>query len=420
VPWGSPDVLWLWIMDYVRLNRVEQAFAAAFELLGVVATQPRPSYQESSVWHKAVINVNLAQFSPVRARVPSNLRGEPNIPDMNATSIMVDETRAPSNYLIVSAVLNYASWVGIYGLVANHSRDMMRWQDAVSGYDSELAILNTPESHSALISLITGKEIFTCLNTNCHVTYDLSGMAGMKSLAVDKVIEPGYADKLMLDYLPSYVSGSLLLGAVACQLDCLAHLHGTYSFDVSEYNDVDPIDACKAASTYRLFGHDLQVVHIKSHEVYPVYANVADATVATYELLGRSRDFDRMRLLSSDRRPGRSSDLPPAQSLSTYGAIHVTIEKPVLSVAAWQRRGQVMRPTVVLQGRRQAIEFKVGNSSQYRTAHFNVGRPKGVVSQGFRERNAEPAPAMPTQSTGDVGIMTADHTAIEQHAEDVE
>lgn len=255
------------------------------------------------------------------------------------------------------------------------------------------------------------------MNNNCHVTYDLSPMASIKTILAEEVVEVGYSDRVAIDYLPSYVSGSLLLGAVSCQLDSLIHLHSTYTFDVGEYNDVDVIDAVKAASTYRLFGHDIDVVHFRTHETYPVYANVADATVATYELLGRTRDFDRMRLLSSKKRAGRTNDLPEAQALSTYGRVAVTIERPMLAVTAWQRRDQVLRPSVVLQSRRQPIEFRIGNTSQYRTAHFNVGRPQVKVQQGFHDRQPEVAPSLPIISGVSADIHIADHGDSEMHAE---
>ncbi|QJW70334.1 coat protein [Erysiphe necator associated totivirus 5] len=407
VPWHSPDTLWLWIMDYVRLNRVEQAFAASFELLGALATQPMPSYQESNLWHYAAVTVNLAPFAPVRARVPSNLRGEPNLHDLNATTVMSDEARAPSNYIVVSAALNYAAWMGLYGLVGNYSRDMIDWRAALSTYDAELAILNTPEAYGALISLISGKEIFTCMNTNCHLTYNLTAMAGFSEVVPLEVLEQGYPD-IKIHALPSFVSGSLFMGSVACPLDSMVHLQSAYTFNVSQYNDVDAIDAAKAASLYRLFGHDVDVVHISTHEKYPVYANVSDATVATYELLARTRDFDRMRLLSSQAREGRTYDLPDVSALSTYGSVSVTIERPTLTVCAWNRRQPVHRPTVVLASRRQAITFKVANTSQYRTAHFNVGRRQDKVQMGFHEVKREVAPSIPQGHTELVGTLAPD------------
>ncbi|QGY72627.1 putative coat protein [Plasmopara viticola lesion associated toti 1] len=419
VPWGSPDALWLWIMDYVRLNRVEQAFAAAFELLGAVANQPMPSYQESHLWHKANLSINLAPFSPVRARVPSNLRGEPNLHDTNAITMLSDETKAPANYITTAAVMNYTAWVGLHSMVSNFSRDMRDWRPAVESYDAEMAILATPESRAALVSLVTGKEIFTCMNNNCHITYDLSDMANVKYIADYVPLEEEYPAKLKLDGLPPYVSGSMIMGCVALELQEVAHLHGTYSFQISTYNDLDPVDAGKAASTYRLFGHDTEIVHFRSMEQYPIYANRNDSTIAVHEIINRTRDFDRLKILSSSPRTGRNVDLPGAESLSNYGSVHVTIDRPTLLVLPWQSRRNVFRPAVVMQNNRAAVHFKVGNTSQYKTAHFNIGRVQNMVSQGFHERHLEVAPAHPVISGELAPTKAEDPQASEIVAENV-
>jgi len=316
--------------------------------------------------------------------------------------------------------MNYTAWVGLYAMVSNFSRDMRDWRPAVESYDAEMAILATPESRAALVSLVTGKEIFTCMNNNCHITYDLSDMANVKYVADFVPLEEDYPSKLKLDGLPPYVSGSMVLGCVALELQEVAHLHGNYSFQVSTYNDLDPVDAGKAASTYRLFGHDTEIVHFRSMEQYPIYANRNDSTIAVHEIINRTRDFDRLKILSSSPRSGRNVDLPGAESLSNYGEVHVTIDRPTLLVLPWQSRRNVFRPAVVMQNNRAAIHFKVGNTSQYKTAHFNIGRVQNMVSQGFHERHLEIAPSHPVISGELAPTKVEDPQASEIVAESVE
>jgi hypothetical protein len=420
VPWDRPETLWLWIMDYVRLNRVEHAFAAALELLGSIAAQPMPSYQESNLWQHSEVTINLAPFSPVRARVPSNLTGEPNIYDLNASQVTLEEGRAPQNFLVVSAVLNYAMWIGMFALVDNYATDLLDWRGAYLSRDAELGILGTRDARAALISLVTGKEIITCATPNCYLTFNLSQMAQIDRLVADRVVEPGYPTEVIIHGVPSYVSGSLLLGAVACDTDATAHLKPAYTFEVDRYGTCSVQDALKLASTYRLFGHDVQLSHEHSGEIFPMYANVNDAVVASYELMARTRPFDKVMVLDSERRTGRSDLIPAANCLFTHGQVHVTIEMPKLDVTPWGRRRHVFRPVMMLQSRRKPVTFKVASTSEYSSSHFKVVNKSEVVRQGFHEATMELAPSHPTASTVVASTVAQEDRGADEPALDAE
>nr|UVG55949.1 putative capsid protein [Poaceae Liege totivirus 16] len=406
VPWDKPNIIWLWIMDYVRLNRVEQAFVAALEMLGALSATPMPSYQESALWHKAKTTVNIAKFSPTRARIPSNLVGEPNVYDLNAATITLEEGMAPQNFMVVSAILNYISWVGMYGLVDNFAMDLSDWRDAFISRADELAILGAVEARAALVSFVTGKEIVTCFNNNCFISYDLTPMHTTKFITVDAVYEDGYDPVVRLDAVPAYVSGSLILGAVACDVDSLAHLHSTQTFEVDRYGTATVPDSIKIASIYRLFGHEVLLTHDKSGEVFPVYSNVRDSVVASYEVLARTRPFDMIRVGDSVARKGRHDMIPSAGALYAYGPCHVTIEQPRYDVCGYVNRSAVCRPSIILSSRRKAVVFKVSNTSEFTNAKFQVRNRAGVVRQDFHEVETEPAPAIPV-ATGLAAITPA-------------
>nr|QGY72633.1 putative coat protein [Plasmopara viticola lesion associated toti 4] len=420
IPWGKPEVLWLWIMDYVRLNRVEQAFAAALELLGSIAAQPTPSYQESVHWDKAVLTVNLARFSPTRARIPSNLLGEPNVYDLNASALTMDSNIAPQNFLAISSVLNYISWVGLYGLIDNFATDLSDWRAAFVSHSDELGILNTVDARAALISLVTGKEIITCMSRNCYLSYDLTAMANSNIILAASVNEPDYDPIIRLDTVPAYVSGSLILGAVACDIDSLAHLHSTQTFEVDRYGTASVQDAIKIANVYRLFGHQVTLTHERSGEVFPVYANTSDAVIASYEVLARTRPFDKLMIRDSEARAGRHDMIPSASGLFQYGLCHITVEMPKLDITAWKNRSNVYRPTVILSSRRKAVVFKVANTSEFTQTKFMVSNKRDVARQDFYDAQVEPAPSIPVAGPQAAVMQTMEAGAEADPAETAE
>jgi hypothetical protein len=395
VPWSQPERLWLYIMDYVRLNRLEQAFAAALEMLGAIASQPMPSYQESALWHNMITTVNLSRFAPTRARIPSNLMGEGYIQDTNASDFVLEESRSPANFMTVSAVLNYTAWVGIYALFANYAEDCSNWRNAFCAMSDELAVLHSVDARAALISLVTGKELVTCFNANCYLTYDTSAMADITQLEVDQVFEIGYDPIVRFDAVPAYVSGSLIIGTVATSIKTLAHLRPEQDFAVDRYGSCDPASAAIISNTYRMFGHDVRLEHTMSGELYPVYANTADATVATFELLSRARDFDKIRVTDSIRRPGRSAELPGASLLHQMGKCTVRYLIPTIGVTAWKKRTMVHRPNTIITSRREAVVFRVSNMAEFSSSRFTVRNRGGIRHQDFHDVRVDPAPVRP-------------------------
>ncbi|AFH09413.1 capsid protein [Xanthophyllomyces dendrorhous virus L1B] len=393
--WAKPNVIWLWIMDYVRLNRVEQEFASAFELLGALATQPLPSYHESILWSKSRTVVNMSKFSPTRARVPANLTGEPNVHDLNAQQFTFDEEKSPAGFITASAVLNYAFWIGIYGMVSNFAEDCSDWTDAFISSDAELGILSTVEARPAMISLVTGKETNSCFSNNCFLTYDLSGMYGVKQLIVDEKIDPNHPGVILFDTVPAFVSGSLLMGAVATDYPVLKHLEPHQHIKVERDGLLGAREAAMLANSYRLFGNDVIIEHFRSAEVYPTYANSEECVIATYELFGRTRTFDIMRVSSSYKRTGRTYEIPDATHVRTYGECKLTMDMPVLAVCGWKQRKTVHRPKMMLDSRRVATKFMVGATSGFEKTRFAVYNRRNVMAQGFHEAKAEMAPALP-------------------------
>jgi len=187
----------------------------------------------------------------------------------------------------------------------------------------------------------------------------------------------------------------------------LAHLRGLQSFTVDRYGTASVPDAIKIASLYRLFGHEVTLSHEKSGEIFPVYANVSDSVVASYELLARTRPFDMIRVSESASRSGRHDLIPSSGSLFQYGECHVTIEMPRIDISSWKCRSGVFRPTTIISSRRKAVEFKVSNMTEFTQTKFVVKSKANVMRQDFYDEQVQPTPAVPVATGVAVNIQEA-------------
>lgn len=280
-------------------------------------------------------------------------------------------------------------------MISNYSDDCAEWYDVFASQDSELAILSTVEARAAMISLVTGKETNSCFTPNCHITMDLSPMYGIKQLAVDEIFDANHSGIIRFDSVPSYVSGSLLIGSVSSEYPTLQHLKPVQDFEVDRTGLVKAEEAAKIANLYRLFGHQVTIEHFRSGELYPVYANSSDSVIAVYELFGRARTFDIMRVNSSYPREGRHTDIPSASHLLTYGKCHIAFDMPVIDVCAWMRRKTVHRPIMMLESRRVPTKFNVGATSGFEKTRLLAFNKTGIRRQDFHEAPTELAPSIP-------------------------
>jgi hypothetical protein len=399
VPWTKPEILWMWITDYVRLNRVEHAFAAALELLGALSAQPMPSYQESNHWQYMLHKVTLAKFSPTRARIRSNLDGEPYVQDTQALEFMEKEAPHPKNFLLISAIVNYYSWVGLHALVDNYSRGLTDWSNVFQCTDEELSLLTTPMARAACVSAVTGKEFVTCANKAAHLVYDIYPMAEHLRVTFDEVLEDGYHSFVDLEGPHPYVSGSLVLGTVSGDMATTSHLKALQKFSVDKYGTTSVEGALTAMTAYRLFGHQLQVVHERSGEQYPVYANSRECVVAPTSLLDRTRDYDMLALTDATVRVGRNDNLPHPTTLRGHSDITLTISQPVLQAVSWQRRQQPLSVAMHLPGRRRSVTFKIRAGTAFQQVVMRAKAERATVPQGFQQRGNVTAPELPGPHT---------------------
>jgi len=164
IPWTQPDIIWSWVMDYIKLNRLEQAFAAALETLGALSAQPMPSSMEATQWQKCKLTVVVAAFSPTRARIRSVLEGDPYKPFAAAEEFLIHEVSTMNHFLTACAITNYYMWYGLYTLLHNEARQRSDWRTVFTSVADELHVLYTPVMRAACISVITGREYSSCMS----------------------------------------------------------------------------------------------------------------------------------------------------------------------------------------------------------------------------------------------------------------
>jgi hypothetical protein len=375
IPWDKPGILWLWIIDYVKLNRVEHAFAAAFELLSTLAAQPMPSFQESTMWNNMSIVVTLSKFSPTRARVRSNFEGEPLVADTTPHEFIINDGVHPSNSLFAGSIMNYYFWIGLQATVDNYARSISKWDEVFLAHDDELAILSGHQAHSAMISIATGKHVPTMMTESAFVSYDMTAMYGKDRIYFTEVTDDQYPTSIQLEGINPYVSGSLVIGSVVGTLATTQHLTALQEINVDEYQQVLPEDAILLANAYRLFGNDVSLAHSRTREEYATYAAVREAVINPAQILDRTRDFDRIEVVRSGARQGRHTELPTASTLRGTSGITLTITTPNLEVVAWRHPQVRAGITLAIPGKRRPVTFTVKAGETYKSV---VMRPRKI------------------------------------------
>nr|UVG55923.1 putative capsid protein [Poaceae Liege totivirus 2] len=390
VEWDNPTMMWVWIRDYVVLNRVEHAFAAALELLSAMAFHPMPSFQESTVWERTALNINLARFTPTRARIPANLEGEPYKYDNEAKELMSGEALNPSLYLLAGSILNYAMWYGLYSIMDNEITSCDDWRAKVSTGSDSLSIIRSKDMRSAIASVLFGKEVITVCNDNAFMTFDPRDMPFIPQLAGYKVKEDGYPKTLPLEILHPYVSGALLHGTVSVDLRTCAHLRSSGTVATDDAGAVSPEDACILASIYRLFGHEVSMGDGWSRTQYDMYANSRESILNVATVLQKVHHSNKITLFGSQAREGRNALIMPI-GLHKYSAeTHYTTVMPMIRVVKCRTSNTPVRHMQVLQDRRKPVVFNV--SGRKVVFHEKLSHLRIRPQMDFYEGHGEVAP----------------------------
>jgi hypothetical protein len=347
IPWDNDVIIWSWIFDYVHLNRLEQQFAAVLETFTSAVYQPMPPTMESTVWQRAVINITLAEFSPTRARVITALEGEAYRSNALADDYLIDEAMAPEHLLTAAALGNYYMWYGIYAMLVEYGLGNEDWRTAAGSTDGDLRVLYTAIARASAVAYLTGKEIPTCMSRGASMTIDFSQVIAATRLLGEHSIDGGEPRVVQIDSLYAPVSGALLLGTVVGSLAATQHLTSIQQVVAKPLGTHEPADMLKAATVYRLFGHDVTMVDQATHEQFVPYANVHECIIEPASTHYMSRTRASVYISDSRNREGRNIPLLPAATTLQQGGLAIEYKRPNLSLVEWQQRNVPVRCRLV-------------------------------------------------------------------------
>jgi len=350
IDWKDHDTMWMFITDYVKLNRLEEQFAAVLESFGTMFAHPMWSSIEACIYQNVTLQITLPAFSPTRARIHTALEGEPFVPEAGPVEFIVEQGRMPKQFLQFSAVANYYMWYGHYAMYHNAARGRRDWKNVFGSIDHDLDILRSPVARAASISAITGQEFTTFMNEGCNVTLNFEDLydSGWKVTGEEK--DHAIHSPVEISAIPAPVSGSLILGAVAGEYEVLRHLRGLQTVPVSQFRGqmVPNEHVLSLANVYRLFGHDTTFTRIDTMQEVKPWATAHECIVEPSSVPFEHEYDVPIALRDSEERPGRHYLLPSLGSLPGSDDLVITIRRPFIDLCEYGTRKTVTsshRPT---------------------------------------------------------------------------
>jgi hypothetical protein len=385
IPWDKPELFWSWIIDYVRLNRLESAFAATLELLGSVAVQPAWSTQEACLWARSQLVIVLPTFSPTRARIRTNLEGSPYRTSAGSTEFTMTEARSPKTFLLTSALSNYYQYLGLYAVLFNEARSMTDWHQVYTSQAGILRELVSCEAKAACISVATGMEYATCMHEGCGMYIDISPMSVTKANLAYKPKGGydyiGYEGK----WLPAPVTGSLVLGTCSGEMEALAHLQGhiqvKFQGAIGQMYDTDV--TYKTATIYRLFGHDVEFERYPTNDTVAAVVPSKECVPDVGSIMFDPSDPVTLKIgRNVSRDHGHSYVLPNLFTLA-HGekTLTCTIQTPMIEVYDDEERKVRCAPTVLLTKVKRPINYKIKSAYVAKPSVFLATRLTKMPTQ---------------------------------------
>jgi len=420
IPYHEPDTLWDWIVDYVRLNRLEQQFAATFETFVACGFQPDPSTQEASSWLNARLNIVLSSFSPTRARVRMNLTEDPYYEAPESKDFIIDTSVHASSRFINGAIENYLMWYGLYALVHDEARDRSNWRSVFESTANHLSELYTPEMRAFCIANIIGHEVPTYMTTGCGMYVDLANMRDVTALPIRVDKEGLGRTSIPVDAVYAPVSGSLLLGSYSGDFEVLKHIKSILKFTGRGINAIYEDDELLTLATiYRLCGHDITLREQRTNKRVIPYANVNECIPEPASVFFDSKTTDVLLPESNDPRDGRTHPMPQLKYILDHNEVTVVIQKPNIEPILY--RSAVSPLDISYKPKRRQRTTLVGKVQPKYIATTSKFRATGTDEkgkQGFRYEQIKVPPTKPEgkkvmekAATGDIEIQSIDNWA---------
>jgi hypothetical protein len=397
IPWDSPEIIWNWIIDYVMLNRLEQAFASSFEALGTMAVQPCWSSLEACQWQASQLVLVLGQFSPTRARIRANLTGEYYNPDASAKEFMFHEVTAKTHFLVASAMTNYYMWYGAYSLLHNEARSRTDWRSAMTTSSGQIGVLMSPMMRAATVSTVTGREYTSAMSYGCGVYLDTSEMADVKSLGPIDSPDGSVPRIVQIDALYAPVSGCLMLGTYAGDLDSLEHLKSIQNMPTGDAatTPFSVEELTVLANTYRLYGHDVVFRNLMTGEDVLPWASSRECIIEPASIGFKATIPGLIFPVLNVPREGRTHVVPGIMNMLRSPGSVLTIARPTISVNRWQHRRTQLKPYMSVLKPVKIAKFLIKAPLHYSPVTFTARNVDKVDKAGFRLEPADPTPSKP-------------------------
>jgi len=131
-----------------------------------------------------------------------------------------------------------------------------------------------------------------------------------------------------------------------------------------------------------------------------------------------NEDLHKNAIVRNQTREGRSHPLPPVQYLLQQGNTSITIRQPCLSVNAWQKRTEPIRPYVKLSRIKKPVRFMVQAPLEYNPVAFTGRiRTKGKEKDFTRVRTE--VPPMKPEGKHIITVESGDNVNMESEPPDV-
>jgi len=397
IPYDQPDLIFSWILDYVKLNRVEQHFGSALELIASAAAHPMPSSAEACAWVKAQLVSVLPAFSPTRARIKCALTGEPYYPEAASAELHFSDIASMKSFLQRGAITNYLMWYGLYVLTFEDARTVEHWRAMFAANTDNLFPTMTPGARAMCVSNLIGQEVPTLFGPGCGFYIDSSPLREVTSLtgrAKDGDF-PGGVVPINAVYAP--VSGALFIGALSGNSIPVQHLKAIQSMVFNDFYYLAGDIALQLANAYRLFGYELTLEDPSSKLRYRPWAPVEQLIIEPASVIFDPMAPDIVKVISSQVRAGRSIPLPPVNNLLRLGNAKLVISKPNIKMNEWRSRKTESAPMVVVNRKAAPVEFKIKSGHSFMRTNMTAKPiPEPVtIKQDFRVDSDRPTPAQP-------------------------
>jgi hypothetical protein len=316
--WTDDGSMWYWLCEYVNVNRVENHFAVAFEILGSLCYRPVADTAEGTLYRESDTLVYVPRPSFYRARFPGLLDGEGFSIPHDSRDLVLKASGKAHQQMQLAGVINYVAHIG---LVACAAEGLAITDDPKQATGMSASINHwmwkVKESRVGAVSAVLGRDIFTVLPPETGVVYPVMEVLeaarfpfAVRSTDESDVSGFDYIEGAGLKFNNLYfpASPALLYGKCSDQLMWLSTCRPMHEFTFRDGRDtiLDLDTAYRLANMYRLSGCDVVLQDVqRGTEVRPFSSldaiHLAPPSMEFKARLNTTYIFEREEVRNKDR-----------------------------------------------------------------------------------------------------------------------